>query len=409
MTILEKIKIWGVKGAFNYVINRLRERRIENFFRENAKAHPQEITKRGITVVGALSDQGSLNKTLRDFCFSLKDAGIPFQTLDLGSHNIPSEDIEPILTSRNDFRITKYSHLIEMVRSPVPDGIVNNRGRIVFWEFESGLLKGYPTLEERDGDIIGMSDFNYNYYKTVFAKKRNVYKILYPLRISNGKELSKNEARKRFNIPEDAFVAFYNFSYKSGLDRKNPESVIKAFAASIASHNDALLVFKTASAKEFPERVRQLRASADSLGVSDKIIFIDDYLSQQDVLSLTNACDVYISLHRAEGFGLGIAEAMSLGKPAIVTNYSSTTEFCNTSNSIPISFEIVTMPPSENKLYSAAEKWAKPNIKEGAEALLKLYKNASLRTSLGLEAQKSILQQFSIENFKKSVEEYLSK
>lgn len=409
MTILEKIKIWGVKGAFNYIINRLRERRIENSFRENAKTHPQEKAEKGITVVGALSDQGSLNKTLRDFCFSLKEAGIPFQTWDLGSNNIPSEDIAPILTPRKDFRITRYSHLIEMVRSPVPDGIVNNRGRIVFWEFESGLLKGYPTLEERNGDIIGMSDFNYIYYTRVFSQKRDVYKILYPLRIANGTELSKNEARKRFNIPEDAFVAFYNFSYKSGLDRKNPESVIKAFAASIASHNDALLVFKTASAKEFPERVRQLRTLAANLGISNKVVFIDDYLTQQDVLSLTNACDVYISLHRAEGFGLGIAEAMSLGKPAIVTNYSSTTEFCNTSNSIPISFEIVTMPPSENKLYSAAEKWAEPNINDCAEALLKLYKDASLRTSLGLEAQKSILQQFSIENFKKSVEEYLSK
>jgi glycosyltransferase involved in cell wall biosynthesis len=409
MTILEKIKIWGVKGAFNYVINRLRERHIENFFRENAKTHPQEKAEKGITVVGALSDQGSLNKTLRDFCFSLKDAGIPFQTWDLGSNNIPSEDIAPILTPRKDFRITRYSHLIEMVRSPVPDGIVNNRGRIVFWEFESGLLKGYPTLEERNGDIIGMSDFNYIYYTRVFSQKRDVYKILYPLRIANGTELSKNEARKRFNIPEDAFVAFYNFSYKSGLDRKNPESVMKAFAASIASHNDALLVFKTASAKEFPERVRQLRTLAANLGISNKVVFIDDYLTQKDVLSLTNACDVYISLHRAEGFGLGIAEAMSLGKPAIVTNYSSTTEFCNTSNSIPISFEIVTMPPSENKLYSAAEKWAEPNINDCAEALLKLYKNASLRTSLGLEAQKFILQQFSIENFKKSVEEYLSK
>lgn len=409
MTILEKIKIWGVRGAFNYIINRLRERRIENLFYQNARIYPFEKAEKGITVVGALSSQGSLNKTLRDFCFSLKDAEIPFQTWDLGSHSIPSEDITPILTPREDFRIAKYSHLIEMIRSPVPDNIVNTRGRIVFWEFESGLLKGYPTLEERNGDIIGMSDFNYNYYTRVFSQKRDVYKILYPLRIANGKELSKNEARKRFNIPEDAFVAFYNFSYKSGLDRKNPESVIKAFAASIASHNDTLLVFKTASAKEFPERVHQLRTLAANLGISNKVVFIDDYLTQQDVLSLTNACDVYISLHRAEGFGLGIAEAMSLGKPAIVTNYSSTTEFCNTSNSIPISFEIVTMPPSENKLYSAAEKWAEPNVKEGAEALLKLYKDPSLRATLGAKAKETILQQFSIKNFKNSVEEYLSK
>ena len=133
MTILEKINIWGVRGAFNYIINRLRERRIENLFYQNARIYPFEKAEKGITVVGALSSQGSLNKTLRDFCFSLKDAEIPFQTWDLGSHSIPSEDITPILTPREDFRIAKYSHLIEMIRSPVPDDIVNTRGRIVFW------------------------------------------------------------------------------------------------------------------------------------------------------------------------------------------------------------------------------------------------------------------------------------
>lgn len=408
MTTIEKLKIWGIKGAFNYLLNRIKDRRIEKFFRLNANEPLSHAPQKGITIVGALSSQGSLNKTLRDFCFSLKEANIPFQTWDLGANNIPQEDIAPISTPKEDFRIAKYTHLIEMIRSPVPEGIVKSRGRIVFWEFESGLLQGYPVLAERSGDVIAMSDFNFNYYKTVFNNNRNVHKILYPLRVTSTTKLSKEEAREKFNIPKNAFVVFYNFSYRSGLDRKNPEGVLKAFAESLANYNDTLLVFKTAAAKDFPERVRQLKATAANLGLSNKVVFIDEYFGNQDILNLTNACDVYISLHRAEGFGLGIAEAMSQGKSVIVTNYSSTTEFCNNTNSIPVGYEIVKMPPSDNELYSAAEKWAEPNIKEGAEALLKLYKDPEMRTRLGAAAKESILHQFSIERFKTSVEEYLS-
>ena len=98
MTVLEKLRIWGIKGAVDYLIDRWRGRRIERFFLRNAETRQGVEPEIGITVVGALSDQGSLNKVLRDFCFSLKDAGIPFQTWDLGSRVVPDEDVAPILT-----------------------------------------------------------------------------------------------------------------------------------------------------------------------------------------------------------------------------------------------------------------------------------------------------------------------
>ena len=407
MTVFEKIRIWGIKGAFDFLFARLRERRISSFFRHNAEMHPHDHPELGITVVGTLSDQGSLNKTLRDFCFSIKDAGIPFQTWDLGSKIIPAEDIEPILTAKKDFQISRYTHLVEMIRSPVPDGIVMNRGRIVFWEFESGLLQGYPVLAERTGDIIAMSDFNFNYYKSVFDGLRKVNKILYPLRISGSAQLNKTEARIRFGIPEQAFVVFYNFSYKSGLDRKNPEGALRAFSKSLVRRKDAVMVLKTASSREYPERVAELRSLVKELEISDKVIFVDDYLTQQDVMNLTNVCDVYLSLHRAEGFGLGIAEAMSLGKAVVVTDYSSTTEFCNVTNSVPVGYKIVRMAQSDNKLYSAAEEWAEPNVDEASAALLELYDNREKRLTLGAAAKVSILNQYSIGNFKKSVMQYM--
>ena len=408
MTVLEKLRIWGIKGAVDFLIARCREKRIERFFWRNARTCPYPEPETGITVVGTLSDQGSLNKTLRDFCFSLRDAGIPFQTWDMGSRVVPDEDVAAILTPKKEFCISRYSHLVEMIRSPVPDGIVRNRGRIVFWEFESGLLQGYPVLMERTGDVIGMSDFNYNYYKRVFKGKRNVSKILYPLRVSGEAELSMQDARLKFGIPGNAFAVFYNFSYKSGLDRKNPEGAIRAFAKALSDKKDAMMILKTVASSEFPERVQELRGLVDVLGIADKVKFFDDYFTQRDVLNLTNACDVYLSLHRAEGFGLGIAEAMSLGKPVIVTDYSSTTEFCNASNSIPVGYKIVKMGASDNKLYSAAEKWAEPDIDEAAQSLSRLYTDPKLRSALGAAAKESILSQYSVANFRESVLAYLA-
>ncbi len=140
----------------------------------------------------------------------------------------------------------------------------------------------------------------------------------------------------------------------------------------------------------------------------ERVVFFDDYLTQRDVLNLTNACDVYLSLHRAEGFGLGIAEAMSLGKSVIVTDYSSTTEFCNAANSIPVGYKIVKMDESDNKLYSAAEKWAEPDVDEAAQALSRLYADPKLRAALGTAARESILAQYSVSNFRESVWAYLS-
>ena len=407
MSIMQKLRIWGLKGAVDYIVARISAHRKAQIFKKNAHKYPFANPQMGITVVGALSDQGSLNKTLRDFCFSLKDAGIPFQTYDLGSNQIPTEDISPILTRREDFRVARYTNLVEMISSPVPDGIVKKRSRIVFWEFESGLLEGYPVLMERQGDVVGMSDFNFNYYKDVFRGKRNIYKILYPLRVSTKGVLSIENARLRFNIPLNAFVVFYNFSYKSGLDRKNPEGAIKAFAKALSKKQNAMLVLKTAAASEYPNRVASLHTLVRELNISDKVHFVDEYMSQQDVFNLTNACDVYLSLHRAEGFGLGIAEAMSLGKPVVVTNYSSPTEFCNDSNSILVGYDLAPVR-TENKLYNSVEQWAEPSVDKAADALLRLYADSDLSERLGGAARESILRQYSIDNFKKSIVEYLS-
>lgn len=406
--IYRKVKLWGLKGILDYFRRTKTQKELINFFLENAKLNTPRQS--GITIIGNLSSQNSISKTLRDFAFSLKDANIPFQTFDYGEQAIPPEDIKPILTPKEEFRIKRYDHIIEMLSSPLPDGIVEKRGRILFWEFEHGLLETYPILAERPGDVISMSSFNFQYYHSELKGKRDVFKILYPLRVQRKSIPTKVDSRKQFGFANEDFIVFYNFSLDSGYHRKNPLGVLQVFALAFSDMPYAKLVFKISHVKGHEDRENEILSFAKKHGFEHRLVLLKDYLPQKDIFSLTNTCDVYLSMHRSEGFGLGIAEAMSLGKAVIVTDYSSVTEFCKPNNSILVPARLIPITPNqfEHPWYKVAKEWADPDINSAVVALKNLYANTSLRLRIGLNAQQFINDYFSIENFQKSVVEYLN-
>ena len=222
--------------------------------------------------------------------------------------------------------------------------------------------------------------------------------------------MPRDNVREKYNIGAKDFMVFFNFDFASSYFRKNPEGILRAFAKALGNKPDATLVFKTMRAKRCKVMSDRLHALATSLGLSSKLITIDDFIPQEDLVNLTNACDVYMSLHRGEGFGLGIAEAMSLGKAIIVTDYSSTTEFCNARNSMPIPYKLVPVPPNQVDVdaYRYVTSWAEPDISSAAQALEKLYRNPDLRNQLGRQAMTFIREHFSTTNFKESIESLLS-
>lgn len=405
-SIVRKIRMWGLKGILGYFRARLENRRWHRYFAKNSRLLKGEPV-RGITVVGALSSQGSVHKSLRDFCYSLKDVGVPFQTFDLGRHEVPLADIQSILTPREEFRINKYTHLVEMLSSPVQNGLVPHRGRIVFWEFEDGIVEAYPTLVERSGDVLAMSDFNYEYYRSEFSGRRAVRKILYPLRLDVSQVHEKEICRARWGLKKDEFVVFYNFSYASGWNRKNPLSVVQTFAKAFRDDSQARLILKTASRSAYEENAEKVERCAREEGILDRVTFVDEYLSQAELYDLTNACDVYLSLHRSEGFGLGIAEAMMLGKAVVVTAYSAPLEFCNSENSILVPYEMVKVDCSDVPWYASASQWAEPNVDVAAAALKRLRMDPELLKKLGDNACRTLKDRFSLDNFLKSLLSYL--
>ena len=109
---------------------------------------------------------------------------------------------------------------------------------------------------------------------------------------------------------------------------------------------------------------------------------------------MLNVCDCYVSLHRSEGFGLSIAEAMALRKPIIATNYSGNVDFMNEENSFPISYKLVPLERDYGP-YRKGNVWAEPNERETSRCMRLVYEAREVAARKGMFAQRDIVIRFS--------------
>ncbi len=404
--LLSKIRVWGVAGIVGFFRRKcafaVQRRRLAKL----AYVSKTEKPKRGITVIGELTGRVSLSKTLRDFVLCLRDAGIPCQAYDtLLSPQIPDRDAKGIVTPAKDFDLKKYSHIVMMYRSPLDERLVPGLAcaRIAFHESEHGIHETAPYLRESGDAIIGMSDFNYEYYRRVFPSQK-VYKIVYPFRFKLGDATPRNAIRAKYGIGKGDFVVFFNFDFGSYY-RKNVIAALRAFAKAFAGDVTVRLVFKTKGAKENRRQVAEMMAEAESLGIERQFVHISQYLPRADVDGLTSACDVYLSLHKSEGFGIGMAEAMSQGKPVVATNWSSNTEFCFPDTAWPVPYKMVPILPHEYMV--AMKEWADADVDAAAAALLEIRRDPEVASKRAACGAAFMREHFSIESFKRSVDLFL--
>ena len=404
-----KVLTWGLPGIWQYAKTWIHRRRIQKFLLKDAKRHPFPNSERGVTLIGKFTQQASHSKTLRDFAWALRRAGIPYQTLNTDENpNVPESDVADLLPPLDSFHIRRFSHVVEILPSIIPPKLHLNLSRIAFWEFESGFLHAYPDMP-LSANIIAMSDFNAAYFRSILPPSVHVRKISYPFHAQSNDLEDSCAIRSRYGISTGEFVVFFNFDFGSSYYRKNPEGAMRAFAKAFRDMPDTRLVFKTMRAKSRPDLLARAEELAKDLGISEKLTMIHSYIPESDIFGLTNACDVYLSLHRGEGFGITLAEAMSMGKPVVCTNWSSTTEFCLPDCCIPIPYKLVPVRPEQidHPYYQEVKEWAEPDIDAAAAALRRLHGNAELRQEIGEKARHSISRQFAVTDLRQSIEAFL--
>jgi glycosyltransferase involved in cell wall biosynthesis len=172
----------------------------------------------------------------------------------------------------------------------------------------------------------------------------------------------------RLGVPE-GFLFLFVFDYLSTVQRKNPVGLIEAFRRTFAPGEGPRLLIKTINGPLRPLSEEEVLWAADG---REDIHVVDRSLTGEELNGLMAACDCYVSLHRAEGFGLTLAEAMAIGKPAIATGYSGNVDFMNEENSYLVDYAIGRVGP-ECEIYPPEGEWAEPSVEHAAQLMRQVY------------------------------------
>lgn len=198
-------------------------------------------------------------------------------------------------------------------------------------------------------------------------------------------------ARREFGLPEDQVLFISSLDLGSSPERKNPFATIDAFDQAFAGDPRAGLVIKLTNNRPWAEDAQQgLAKLKQHIRKNPQIHVLDQALSYPRVLALYASCDVYVSLHRSEGLGLGLMEAMLLGKPVIATAWSGNMSYMNYANSCLVRYTLVkvqsTHPNFDARFVGNDALWAEPDVSHASAWMRTLVEDADLRDRIGKRA-----------------------
>jgi glycosyltransferase involved in cell wall biosynthesis len=191
--------------------------------------------------------------------------------------------------------------------------------------------------------------------------------------------------RAAVGVTED-FTFLTCFDFASVFDRKNPLAVIDAFKTAFPRGDGPRLVVKSVNGMAAPREWARMQAAAE--GRAD-VEIRDGYEPEARQRELTAACDCYVSLHRAEGYGLVLAESMAAAKPVIATAYSGNLEFMTPETSVLVPYELRPIPLGCAP-YPSTASWAEPDLDSAARAMRDLAGDPVAAAKMGAKAREHI-------------------
>jgi len=352
----------------------------------------------GFNVIGFVSANLGLGITARNIVHLLISHGVPTAVFDLD----PGKDRAKYDLSFECYAVRTLNELpysINLFILPptdlaafISEGFNFDFGRAgrldfayVIWELQVFPTRCLPVLKLFDGLLAG-SDFVRHALESTFPDALTI-SAPEPVRLPDDITAS----RENWGLPKDAVIFVSSFDPLNDFARKNPYATVSAFRQALDDNPQAYLLFKmNCNGKVHPlvDSLKKMTAG------HPRILFNTDTLSYAEVLSLYASCDVFVSLHRAEGLGLGLMEAMALDKPVIATAWSGNMNYMNYSNSCLVPYEM-TPVQAGNAGYQPASlgvqaSWAEPNIEQAAAWMRRLASDPELRKTIGERAGVSI-------------------
>ena len=183
--------------------------------------------------------------------------------------------------------------------------------------------------------------------------------------------------RRSWGLDPDAVIFAFSFDLNSRIARKNPQAVVKAFQLAFSNTGENIppvgLVIKTFPPREPEPAWEELKTI---LAIDNRITIIEEDLDRSSILTLYGYCDCFVSLHRSEGLGLGMAEAFQLGLDVIATDYGGNVDFCTGPLAHPVPYHLIPVEAGEYPDHEGMM-WADPDVKQAAELMVAVAKKRS--------------------------------
>jgi 2-polyprenyl-3-methyl-5-hydroxy-6-metoxy-1,4-benzoquinol methylase/glycosyltransferase involved in cell wall biosynthesis len=248
------------------------------------------------------------------------------------------------------------------------------------WELEE-FPEVFSTSFSYVDEVWGISSFTSEAIASTSTKP--VY--AFPLPVVEP-QVSSSIGRPALGLPE-SFVFLFCFDLLSIFERKNPLGLIEAFSKAFSPGEGPTLVIKVVNGDIETGSLERLKLAAAQ---RPDVVVVDRYLDHEANVALMAACDCYVSLHRSEGFGLTLAEAMALGKPVIATGYSGNLDFMTPETSYLVPWKPGSVPVGCSP-YPAGARWAEPDLDVAARMMRDVFENQLHAAEVGRRAKAHVL------------------
>ncbi|MBP1966981.1 glycosyltransferase family 4 protein [Paenibacillus aceris] len=357
------------------------------------------VLQKGVNLIGYIRTEIGIGEACRLMAKSFDTVELPFGIVnfaDPGARSARNKDLTWIHKEMDEvpFHVNFFHMNASNLRDaydrpfhPLGREIFNNRFNIGYWAWE---LPDFPdewcSSFELVNEVWAPSQFIVDAVK--MKSPHPVVKIPHAIHVKNDRSFD----RKSFGLPEEQFLFLCMYDTHSTKARKNPQAVIRAFKKAFRPSDLTVgLVVKVNNPNSNPRDLEDLLQQME--GYSN-IYLIQQIMNRDQVDTLINSTDCFVSLHRSEGFGLVMAEAMYLGKPVIGTNWSGNTDFMNADNSCPVNYKLVPVGRDIGP-YKAHQVWAKPDTEHAAHYMQRLVQDTKWRMAIAHNGKQTIRSEYS--------------
>jgi glycosyltransferase involved in cell wall biosynthesis len=323
-----------------------------------------------IEIAGYFSMTAGVGESARLCADALAQAGMALKIADVSTHHDEARDVE--WTAPAEAMTDASTRILHLNPPMLPRGIVKlgltrftRTFNIGYWAWE---LETIPDEWRHALRYMNAVFVPSEFTRQAIARHTSIPVITVPHPVSV--RPAAPGIRAQFGIAEDAFLVSSIFSAGSSINRKNPHAVLAAFRQFAANHPKAFLLMKASGNPVRDEALRALIAAASDIG---QVRILTENLPSSAIAGIIGQSDAYISLHRSEGFGLTVAEAILAGTPVVSTGWSGTVDFCDPENTWSTDYRLVPVVDTHPEFASLRDaRWADASADHAAQQLAEI-------------------------------------